>query len=393
MAEKRKDSRGRVLKGGESQRKNGSYEYRYFDIRKKRHSVYAKSLAELREKERDIQRDLDDGIDYAAGRITVFELVERYLSQKRPEKHNTAVNQNFVRNLLKNEEFCKRQIYTVKPSDGKAFFIKLHDDGGYSFSTIHTIRSVLKPAFELAVEDDAVRKNPFAFTLNGVIPNDSEKRKALSAEEKKRLLTFLENDECGRKYYSVVVILLGTGLRISELCGLTKADVDFETGRIRVNKQLLRGRLAGVGRLILEAPKSERGVRYIPMLDRAVIEAFHRVIQARQSPKVEHMVGGCSGFLFLDKNGAPKTAAAFEHALSRLMRKYNELHDDTLKVTPHILRHTFCTELISAGMDISSVSYLMGHANVSTTLSVYTHGQYETAEKALADIVKNRAVL
>lgn len=393
MAEKRKDSKGRVLKDGESQRKNGSYEYRYFDIRKKRHSVYAKTLTELREKERDIQRDIDDGIDYAAGRITVFELVERYLSQKRPEKHCTAVNYNFVRNLLKKEEFCKRQICTVKPSDGKAFFIKLHDAGGYSFSTIHTIRSVLKPAFEFAVEDDAVRKNPFAFTLNGVISNDSEKRKALSAEDKKRLLTFLESDECGRKYYDVVVILLGTGIRISELCGLTKADIDFEAGRIQVNKQLLRGRMPGVSRLILETPKTECGVRCIPMLDCAVIEAFHRVIQARQSPKVEHIVGGHSGFLFLDKDGTPKTAVAFEHALARLMRKYNERHDDTLKVTPHILRHTFCTELISAGMDISSVSYLMGHANVSTTLGVYTHGQYETAEKAFAEIVKSRAIL
>lgn len=231
MAEKRKDSKGRVLKDGESQRKNGSYEYRYFDIRKKRHSVYAKTLTELREKERDIQRDIDDGIDYAAGRITVFELVERYLSQKRPEKHGTAVNYNFVKNLLKKEKFSNRKINTVKSSDGKAFFLKLHDDG-YSFSTIHTVRSVLKPAFELAAEDDAVKRNPFAFTLNGVISNDSEKRKALSTEEKKRLLTFLENDECGRKYYDVVVILLGTGIRISELCGLTKADIDFEAGRI-----------------------------------------------------------------------------------------------------------------------------------------------------------------
>lgn len=391
MAEKRKDNKGRVLKDGESQRKNGSYEYRYSDIRKKRHSVYAKSLAELREKERGIQRDLDDGIDYAAGRITVFELVERYLSQRRPEKHSTAVNYNFVKNLLKKEKFCGRKIDTVKPSDGKAFFLKLHDDG-YSFSTIHTVRSVLKPAFELAVEDDAVRRNPFAFTLNGVISNDSEKRKALSAEEKKRLLTFLENDECGRKYYDVVVILLGTGLRISELCGLTKADVNFEAGRIQVNKQLLRGRMSGVSRLILETPKSQCGVRYIPMLDRAVIEAFHRVIQARESPKVEHIVGGYSGFLFLDKNGTPKTAVAFEHALCRLMRKYNQLYDDVLKVTPHILRHTFCTELISAGMEISSVSYLMGHSNASTTLGVYTHGQYETAEKAFAGIVENRAL-
>ena len=75
MSEKRKDSKGRVLKDGESQRANGTYDYRYTDIHKKRRCIYAKSLTELRKKEEELWRDLADGIDYAAGEMTVADLV------------------------------------------------------------------------------------------------------------------------------------------------------------------------------------------------------------------------------------------------------------------------------------------------------------------------------
>ena len=77
MSEKRKDSKGRVLKDGESQSANGTYDYRYTDIHKKRRCIYAKSLTELRKKEDELRRDMADGIDYAAGERTVAELVDR----------------------------------------------------------------------------------------------------------------------------------------------------------------------------------------------------------------------------------------------------------------------------------------------------------------------------
>ena len=83
MSEKRKDSKGRVLKDGESQRANGTYDYRYTDIHKKRRCIYAKSLTELRKKEDELRRDMADGIDYAAGEMTVAELVDRYMNLKR----------------------------------------------------------------------------------------------------------------------------------------------------------------------------------------------------------------------------------------------------------------------------------------------------------------------
>ena len=89
MSEKRKDHKGRILRTGESQRKDLIYQYRYTDIRGKRQTVYSSDLRELREKEKEIQKQLDAGIDYAAGKITVIELVERYIGLKQGACFNT----------------------------------------------------------------------------------------------------------------------------------------------------------------------------------------------------------------------------------------------------------------------------------------------------------------
>lgn len=386
MSEKRKDSKGRILRTGESQRQNGTYMYRYTDIRGTRQSVYAPTLDELREKERTIQRDMDDGIDYAAGEISVFELMERYIAQKLGVRYNTQVNYNFVRNLMRKEDFSVRKVKTIKPSDGKAFFIKLHDDGR-SYSTITTVRGVLRPAFEMAVEDDIIRRNPFSFRVVDVVPNDSTTRQALTPEEKKRFLAYVLDDKCRRRYYDEIIILLGTGLRISELYGLTISDIDFVNRRIRVERQLTRTRLSGSCEYYIEKPKTESGERYIPMLDEKVYQAFQNVIRNRKPSKVEYIIQGYTGFLFLDKDGKPKVAGHLEHALKRIVDHYNESLNDKLTVTPHVLRHTFCTDMAAAGMDLKSLQYLMGHSDAYTTLNIYTHSNYDTAEKALAKIV------
>lgn len=386
MSEKRKDKKGRILKTGESQRKDGTYMYRYENVRGVRQCVYAPTLEELREKESVIQRDVGDGIDYTAGKISLLELAERYIAQRHNVRYNTKVSYNFVLNLLKKEDIAYRQISTIKPSDAKAFLVKLHEDGR-SYSTITTVRGVLKPAFDMAVEDDIVRRNPFAFRVVDVVPKDAVTREALTPAEKERFLAYIQGDKCRSRYYDEVIILLGTGLRISELYGLTKADIDFENRRIRVARQLTRTRHC---EYYVEKPKTESGERYIPMLDENVYQAFRRVIQSRKTPKVEYMVGGCSGFLFLDKDGKPKVAGHLEHAIKRIVDNYNNSHDDKLTVTPHVLRHTFCTDMCNAGMDIKSLQYLMGHSDAYTTMNVYTHSSYDMAEKALAKVVGNR---
>ena len=117
MAEKRKDKKGRVLKDGESQRSDGSYQFRYYDIHHKRRYVYAKTLDALRRKEEDVRRDLDDGIDYSAGEVTVSELVDRYMNMKRKIKTNSSRAYGSAVSRIKASKFGQKQIRSVKTSD------------------------------------------------------------------------------------------------------------------------------------------------------------------------------------------------------------------------------------------------------------------------------------
>ena len=376
MSEKRKDKKGRVLKSGESQRANGGYQYRYTDIKGKRKYIYASTLEDLRDREAEIQKVVfNDGLDYCAGEITVLELVEKYLKLKQGMRYNTQINYEFVLGILKDEDFSYRQIKTIKKSDAKEWFIKLRNDGR-RYSSIQSVRGVVRPAFEMAVDEDILKKNPFAFKLTDVVPDDTIERVPLTEEEEKRFLDYLKEDKCRIRYYDPVVILLGTGMRISELCGLTIFDLDFARRRVHVERQLVRTKHC---EYYLEKPKTESGERYIPMSDE-VYQAFKRVLRDRVKPKVEVVVDGKSGFLFLDKDEKPKVAGHFEHAIKRIVDKYNATHFDQLTVTPHILRHTFCTKLARAGMPVKELQYIMGHSDVGTTLRIYTHLDYAAAQ-------------
>lgn len=383
MAERRKDSKNRVLRNGESQRKDGTYMYRYTDVRGKRVCVYARTLEELRVKEQAIQKELNDGIDYAAGEIIVLDLLKRYIATKTGVRYNTKVGYQFVLNLVSKESFGCLKIRDIKPSDAKQWFIKLHEDGR-GYSTITSVRGVLRPAFEMAVEDDIIRRNPFSFKITDVVPNDSQTRQAISKEVKERFLTFIRESKHYSQYYDEIVILLGTGMRVSELYGLTRADLDFEARRIKVERQLTRTRHC---EYYVEKPKTASGERYIPMTDE-VYRAFQNAVQRRKQPKVELLIDGHTGFLFLDKDGKPKVAMHLEHVMKRIVDRYNDAHEDKLpSITPHVLRHTFCTEVANSGIDLKSLQYLMGHSDAGVTLNVYTHASYEAAENAMRKAV------
>ena len=383
MAERRKDSKNRVLRAGESQRKDGTYMYRYTDVRGKRVCVYARTLEDLRVKEQTIQKELNDGIDYAAGEIIVLDLLKRYIATKTGVRYNTKVGYQFVLNLVSKESFGCLKIRDIKPSDAKQWFIKLYQDGR-RYSTITSVRGVLRPAFEMAVEDDIIRRNPFSFQITDVVPNDSKTRQAISGEVKERFLTFIRESRHYSQYYDEIIILLGTGMRVSELYGLTRADLDFEARRIKVERQLTRTRHC---EYYIEKPKTASGERYIPMTNE-VYQAFQSVVQRRKQPKVELLIDGHTGFLFLDKDGKPKVAMHLEHVMKRIVDRYNDAHEDKLpSITPHVLRHTFCTEMANSGIDLKSLQYLMGHSDAGVTLNVYTHASYEAAENAMRKAV------
>lgn len=387
MSKKRKDNKGRLLKTGESQRKDLIYQYRYTDFRGKRQTIYASDLQELRKKEKEILKQVDDGLDYMAGQITVIELMEKYISLKQGVRYNTKVGYQFVLDLVKKEEFGYRKINTIKVSDAKQWFMKLQKDGR-GYSTITSVRGVIKPAFQMACDEDAIRKNPFVFKLTDAVVNDSEPRIALTEEQLTTWMDFIRTDKTYSKYYDEFVVLLETGMRVSEFCGLTKKDLDFKNRRINVDHQLVRER---GGKYYIEETKTSCGCRYLPMTDN-VYQALKNMLARRPQVKTEIIVDGYSNFIMLDKNGNPKVALHIENEMRWAMKKYKKLHPNKPlpHITPHVFRHTFCTNYANDGMDIKNLQYLMGHSDAGVTLNVYTHANYAHAADQMVKITEFR---
>ena len=283
MSEKRRDNRNRILREGEYQRTDGRYRYRYIDEDGKEKNVYSwrldkndptpkgkKRELSLREKEKQIQADLFDHIVTNGGNYTVVELVEKYVSLKTGVSHNTRAGYKTVINILNKEAFGKQRIDKVRLSDAKAWLIKLQQVDGRGYSSIHSIRGVLRPAFQLAVDDDLIR-----------------------------------------------------------------------------------------------------------------------ILANRVAPKIEPMVDGYAGFLFLDKNDKPMVALHWEKYLEHIIEKYNKIYRIQMpKVTPHVCRHTFCSNMAKSGMNPKTLQYIMGHSDISVTLNVYTHVQFDDAQAELLRVAK-----
>lgn len=396
MSEKRRDKKKRILRNGESQRKDGRYAYKYYDNAGNVQFVYSWKLEKgdrlpagkrddlaLREKEREIKRRLEAELIPQGGEITVLELVQKYISLKTGVRQNTKTGYNFVLNILKKEEFGKSPINSVRLSDAKLWLIKLQRDGR-GYSTIHTVRGVVRPAFQMAVDDDWLHKNPFEFQLATVVVNDSVTREAITRKQERAFLNYVRESGCYKKYYDAIYILFKTGLRISEFVGLTLADIDLGHRKINVDHQLQRTMDM---RYVIEEPKTSCGKRVIPMTDDVYV-CFRRIIENRPRPKNEPMVDGKCGFLFLDQNGNPTVAMHWEHYFNHICTSYNKLYREQLpNITPHVCRHTFCSNMAKSGMNPKTLQYLMGHSDIGVTLNTYTHVQYDDVETEMKRVV------
>lgn len=377
----RRDSKHRVLHTGESIRANGKYQYKYH-VNGKAKFLYSWRLTpydpqprgkapcvSLRELEKMIGQDLESKLDPMFRKMTVNELVARYLRTRTGVKANTLQNYQFVQNILKQEEFGDCVISKVKTSDAKLFLIKLQDDGRGS-STIKTIRGVLRPAFQMAVDDDILDKNPFGFALAGVIVNTEHTREAVTKEQMRKFLKFVHDDNVYYKYYDVFYILFHTGMRISEFCGLTIRDVEMDNRIINIDHQLQR---TSKMEYVIESTKTNAGTRKIPMTE-DVYQAFKRILENRPGDLPEIMVCGYAGFLFRDKKGMPEVAMHWEHRFNHAVKRYNDIFKVQMpNITPHVCRHTYCSNQAKAGMNPKTLQYLMGHSDIGVTMNTYTH--------------------
>lgn len=374
---KRQDRRGRVLKKGEYQKEDG-YEYRWTAKNGKRYSRHAPTLDELRQIEEQIQKDIADGINSDSVDKTVAELAEEYFDIKKLKwKRNTVRAYTTALNTIKASSFGKKKLKTVTKKMAQKWFLQLNKDG-YKRSTIELIKNILHPAFEDEVDEDHIRKNPFRFNLCDLLPDDSTKRQALTEEQTAHYMQFLRQYGTG-SYLDDIIILKETGVRIGELYGITIKDVDLINNVLHIERQL--GRTADK-QWFIETPKSKYSKRDIPLTDEAC-EAFRHAIANRQTPQIEIMIDGIGGFVFLDKNGMPKTGMHCENYMRVLHKKYVELYGEGVpSITPHVFRHTFATRMMQRGLDPKSICYIMGDNSIEIIMNTYTHADFPFINQA-----------
>lgn len=406
MAEKRKDSRGRILRTGESQRPDGRYSYIYTDIDGKRKMVYSWTLtatdrtpvgkkkgASLREKEQEIEKCLMNGF-IAQSSITVAQVAHDYvIKYKSHIKKSSRKNFDKCFRILDVNPIGKKNITSVGRKEAKDFIYWIMTvESGYSAAV--RVKNLLCAAYEQAIDDEVVSKNPFSFRMFDR-PAPAKKRDAIPDEIVSLFTEFTDRPMYSRTH-DIFIILLETGLRISELLGLRTDDINLEAKTLSVNHQLLYNviRKDGEDVLYVETPKSNAGNRTLFLSDKAV-EAFRSRLKKREELldriETQPVIDGYTNFIFLCYTGSVAKDTSVRISMRHAVRACEEKTGVKMpEITPHIIRHTFCTRLINGGLNPKSVQYLMGHSDVNMTLNVYSHinqsAAIEEMKQALAQM-------
>lgn len=403
---KRTDSKGKVLKTGECQRKDGRYQFQYTDTSGKRHCVYDTSLTGLREKEKEIFKDLEDGIrSRDSKKITLNDLVELYFENHRGIKEATKVSYRKTFNShIKDSLIGKKPICSIKNSDMLRFFNTLLDKG-LSTGYLHIMNAFLNPAFEMAVDDDLIRKNPCNGIMSKLEKTESTPKKAMTIEEQRRFLNFLSESERFHTYLPLFTVLLGTGMRIGECLGLTWEDVDIKNKLIYVTHTLRYDDYGDGNKFHMSEPKTESGKRKIPMIE-DVRKAFLTVRKNNLmfGGSGDFTVDGYKDFVFLTvKRRRLYMPNTIGQMLTRIVKSYNETESKSAldenreplllpHLTPHIMRHTFCTRFCENETNVRVIQEVMGHKDIKITMNVYSHVTIDKARECMESMERKMKV-
>ena len=236
MSEKRRDNKGRLLRQGELQRSDGKYEYRYYDEKGERKSVYSWKLVDtdripsgkrcnesLRSMEKRIRRDLEDGIHtHEADRTTLNGHFDRYIAQKIEIKESTRGNYKYMYDKYVRDEIGYMKLANIKYSDIKRFYLSLIHEKGFKPNSMEIIHTILHPVFSTAVRDGIIRLNPTDGVMNEIKRThnwEKPKRKALTESQQSAFISYVSSSPTYKHWLPIFTVLLGTGCRIGEVVG------------------------------------------------------------------------------------------------------------------------------------------------------------------------------
>lgn len=411
----RRDKRGRVLRQGETQRPDGMYMFRYTDKTGKRRTVYSwrltstdkvptgkKDTISLRDQEKEISKDLELEIDIDGAMITINEAFQQMMDIRQDLKPTTRKNYKQIYDAMIRDYIGKRILKAVRHSDLQKLYTKLAVEDKYSKSSILSAHNILLQLFNQALYDHKIRHNP-ATKAFGIISKSElcpppKKRRALNKQEQAALIDHMYSEVGLQPYANLITVLLGTGLRIGECTGLRVCDCDFTAGHISVNHALSYKETEDQGyHFMVTTPKTPAGYRTVPMFDDVRNALLREIAKDQRRITEPYSVDGYSDFVFLTTKGTPVRASFIYEVLQRATETYNQKEKVTAlaekreplylpHISPHVLRHTFCTRMCECEANVKIVQEVMGHRRVTTTMDVYNEAQTDEISASFAAI-------
>lgn len=367
-----KDLRGKELGIGISQREDGWYVGRYTNKRGKRVQKIFQKLQECRQWLADAQyTDEHSNIDFPE-EMMVNAWFEYWIGiKKRTVRYNTI--RNYTERYHRNIEpvIGKKRLSTVNSIHCQTIMNRMADEG-YATSTIYQTRITLFNMLDYAYQNDVIMKNPCNKVVKSDIGKSSKKKEALTIVAQR---TFCKT-MVGNTYEYQYRFLLQTGLRTGELVGLKWSDVDWESRTLTISRSM-EYRHSTKERRIGE-PKSKSGYRTIPLTEEA-IEILR--LQKKRNQSISIIPIEWSEFIFLCRKGTPVKNSTYDTMLFKLCEKA-----DLPKFSMHVLRHTFATRCIEAGMKPKTLQTILGHSNIGITMNLYVHTTDDEKHKEIDQI-------
>lgn len=416
MNDKRRDNKGRVLRNSESQRADGKYEFKYTDAKGVRRSVYSWKLVStdklppgkrqcepLRDMEKRLSKDVDDGIDtYSGAKTSLNDYYDEYIGTKFELKPSTRTNYKYMYTKYVRDVLGDKKIASIRYSDIKKFYVHLIEKQDFKPNSVEIIQTILHPVFNSAVRDGIIRINP----TDGVIAEikrshewEKPKRHALTTPQQNRFVEFVSNHKRYKHWMTLFTVMLGTGARIGEIVGLRWDDCDFENNLIDINHNLIYRvqDTSGSCEFHITTPKTRAGTRIIPMFKEVKDALLREHERQKEDGFNTFVIDGYTNFIFRNRFDEALSPHVVNRAIERVIRDANidELeqakseHREAI-LLPHFschnLRHTFCTRLCEQETNIKVIQEIMGHRNIETTLDVYSEATKEKKMETFASL-------
>jgi len=358
--------------------------------KQKRKAFYGKTRQEVQKKMTAALNDINSNTYTEPSKLTLEKWLNTWFNEYAVNSIKQSTRFSYETFITKhiNPIIGKVKLQNLRPNIIQKFYNnklengRLDGKGGLSPKTIKNMHVMLHEALEQALKNGLVTRN----VTNAVtLPKITKKEmRVLTVDEQNRLLKICNNENNG----IFIILALSTGMRLGEILGLKWKDIDFENKLLKVKRTVNRLKnynkeINSKTALIVNSPKTENSTRIIPLNDITLkyLKSF-QIFQQEKFLKIDIQINNES-FVFSNifgNTGEPKT---YQDIFIKLAKQANI---DNVHI--HCLRHTFATRALEEGIPAKTVSEILGHANVSTTLDLYSHVLLDTKRDAIEKMSK-----